>query len=142
MPLQGIENKRLLVYNVFTKNTSGLLKHAIRLRRRKAQSMLSVILPAYNETGLISRAAERIGDILRGAGIQYELIFVDDGSTDGTWEEIAKVTESNGSVRGVGFSRNFGKEAAIFAGLEAADGDCCAVMDCDLQHPPEKLPEM
>lgn len=104
--------------------------------------MLSVILPAYNETGLISRAAERIGDVLRSANIPYELIFVDDGSTDGTWDEIAKVAETDSTVQGVGFSRNFGKEAAIFAGLEAATGDCCAVMDCDMQHPPEKLPEM
>ena len=71
-----------------------------------------------------------------------ELVFVDDGSTDGTWEEITKAAEQDPAVRGVSFSRNFGKEAAIFAGMEAAVGDCCAVMDCDLQHPPEKLPEM
>lgn len=104
--------------------------------------MLSVVIPAYNEEKLIAAAAERIGAVLRGAEIPFELIFVDDGSADRTWEEIGRAAEADSSVRGVSFSRNFGKEAAIFAGLEAAAGDCCAVIDCDLQHPPEKLPEM
>lgn len=104
--------------------------------------MLSVVIPAYNEEKLIGLAAGQIGSILREAGIPYELIFVDDGSADRTWEEIGQAAQSDECVRGVSFSRNFGKEAAIFAGLEAAKGDCCAVIDCDLQHPPEKLPEM
>ena len=104
--------------------------------------MLSVVVPAYNETGAVGLAVQAIGKVLRDGGIPYELVFVDDGSTDGTWEEITKAAEQDPAVRGVSFSRNFGKEAAIFAGMEAAVGDCCAVMDCDLQHPPEKLPEM
>lgn len=104
--------------------------------------MLSVVIPAYNEEKLIGLAAGRIGSILREAGIPCELIFVDDGSADRTWEEIGQAAQSDECVRGVSFSRNFGKEAAIFAGLEAARGECCAVIDCDLQHPPEKLPEM
>lgn len=104
--------------------------------------MLSVVIPAYNEAGSIGRAAECIGRVLRDAEIPYELIFVDDGSSDGSWDEITQTAERDPAVRGVGFSRNFGKEAAIFAGMEAAGGACCAVMDCDLQHPPEKLPEM
>jgi len=104
--------------------------------------MFSVGVPAYNETGAVGPAVQAIGKVLRDGGIPYELVFVDDGSTDGTWEEITKAAEQDPAVRGVSFSRNFGKEAAIFAGMEAAVGDCCAVMDCDLQHPPEKLPEM
>lgn len=104
--------------------------------------MLSVVIPAYNEEKLIAAAAGRIGDVLRGAEIPYELVFVDDGSADGTWSEIEQAAGRDRHVRGVSFSRNFGKEAAIFAGLEAAVGDCCAVIDCDLQHPPEKLTEM
>lgn len=104
--------------------------------------MLSVVIPAYNEEKLIGLAAGLVGGILRETGIPYELIFVDDGSADRTWEEIGQAAQSDGCVRGVSFSRNFGKEAAIFAGLEAARGECCAVIDCDLQHPPEKLPEM
>ena len=104
--------------------------------------MLSVILPAYNEEASVPLAAARISAILDEAGIDHELIFIDDGSRDGTWPEIRKAMQVNPRVAGVRFSRNFGKEAAIFAGLETARGDCCAVMDCDLQHPPEKLPEM
>lgn len=104
--------------------------------------MLSVVIPAYQEEGLILPAAERIGQVLRDAGIPHELIFVDDGSRDSTWKEIQQAAAENGCVQGLSFSRNFGKEAAIFAGLEASVGDCCAVIDCDLQHPPEKLAEM
>lgn len=104
--------------------------------------MLSVVIPAYNEGGLIPRAAQVIGGVLKGADIPYELIFVNDGSRDATWQEILAASQTDPCVRGLCFSRNFGKEAAIFAGLEAAEGACCAVIDCDLQHPPEKLPEM
>lgn len=104
--------------------------------------MLSVVVPAYNEEALVCLTAERLGEILTGAGIAYELIFVDDGSRDQTWREITAAHARDAQVRGLRFSRNFGKEAAIFAGLGAAQGDCCAVIDCDLQHPPEKLVEM
>ena len=104
--------------------------------------MLSVILPAYNEEAMIALAAKTISDILIDAHIPYELLFVDDGSRDKTWQEIQAAAERDSRVVGVHFSRNFGKEAAMFAGLEQARGDCCAVLDCDLQHPPEKLVEM
>ncbi|MEE0434885.1 MAG: glycosyltransferase family 2 protein [Peptococcaceae bacterium] len=104
--------------------------------------MLSVVVPAYNEQGLVVVAAQTLREVLSGAGIDYEVIFVDDGSRDGTWNEIAEASERDDKVRGLRFSRNFGKESAIFAGLSAARGDCCAVIDCDLQHPPEKLVEM
>ena len=104
--------------------------------------MLSVIVPAFNEEPSIDFAAGRIGDVLRKARIRYEIIFVDDGSKDSTWERICALSAADRAVRGVSFSRNFGKDAAIMAGLEAAAGECCAVIDCDLQHPPEKLPEM
>ncbi len=104
--------------------------------------MLSVVIPAYNEADMILKTADTICGILRKAEISYELLFVDDGSKDATWEKILQVSEKTAEVRGVSFSRNFGKEAAIFAGLSEAKGDCCAVIDCDLQHPPEKLVEM
>lgn len=104
--------------------------------------MLSVIIPAYNEEENIVPAADAIGTVLRDAGIGYELIFVNDGSTDGSWRVIQTLSETDLTVRGLCFSRNFGKESAIFAGLSAARGDCCVVIDCDLQHPPEKIVEM
>ena len=104
--------------------------------------MLSVILPSYNEEKMIAAAAETVTGILDGAGIEHELLFVDDGSRDATWSEIEKAAAQNPHVVGVHFSRNFGKESAMFAGLEQARGDCCVVIDCDLQHPPEKIVEM
>lgn len=104
--------------------------------------MLSVVLPAYNEEKMVGKAAKVIAKVLEQANISYELIFVNDGSKDRTWEEIKKAAEENCNVRGLLFSRNFGKESAIFAGLASACGDCCAVMDCDLQHPPKTLIEM
>ena len=104
--------------------------------------MLSVVLPSYNEEKMIPVAAARLGEILQGAGIDYELLFVDDGSRDATWAEIQRCAEQDRHVVGVHFSRNFGKEAAMFAGLKTAKGDCVVVLDCDLQHPPEKIVEM
>lgn len=103
--------------------------------------MISVVIPAYNEQENIPAAAERLGGILAPLD-DYELIFVDDGSRDGTWELIKQLGETDEHIRGLHFSRNFGKEGAIFAGLKAADGDCVAVIDCDLQHPPELLEKM
>ena len=104
--------------------------------------MLSVILPSYNEEKMIAKATARIAEILQPEKIDYELLFIDDGSRDGTWAQINEAAEKDSHVVGVHFSRNFGKEAAMFAGLEQARGDCCVVIDCDLQHPPEKIVEM
>lgn len=104
--------------------------------------MLSVILPAYNEEKMIKKATDTISAILSAASIDYEIVFVNDGSKDNTWAEIERVAQGNPHVTGILFSRNFGKESAMFAGLAAARGDCCAVMDCDLQHPPQTLVEM
>ena len=104
--------------------------------------MISVILPSYNEEKMISVAADTICGIMEGENIDCELLFVDDGSRDKTWAEICAAAEKHPQVVGLHFSRNFGKEAAMFAGLEKAKGDCCVVIDCDLQHPPEKIVEM
>lgn len=104
--------------------------------------MLSVVIPAYHEQEMVAPAAKEIAEILKRENIDYELVFVDDGSKDRTWEEIEKAAERDPKVRGVRFSRNFGKEAAIFAGLKHTKGDCVACIDCDLQHPPEKLVDM
>ena len=106
------------------------------------QGLLSVVLPSFNEEGSIPRAADTVTGILTQASIPHEIIFVDDGSRDGTWRAVEEQSRRHPQVRGVRFSRNFGKEAAIFAGLAQAAGDCVAVMDCDLQHPPEKVVDM
>ena len=104
--------------------------------------MLSVIIPAYNEEAILPKTVSVIGNLLTQKRIPYELIFVDDASRDRTWALIQEHAVTNPQIRGVHFSRNFGKEAAIMAGLTEAEGDCCVVIDCDLQHPPEKIPEM
>lgn len=104
--------------------------------------MLSVVIPAYNEAAMIPKAAAVIDGLLEQNGIEHELLFIDDGSTDRTWQMITASAASLPSVRGVRFSRNFGKEGAIMAGLTEARGDCAVVIDCDLQHPPEKIIEM
>lgn len=104
--------------------------------------LLTVVLPAYNEQDSVPLAADTICPLLEKAGIRHEILFVNDGSRDGTWKAIQAQAARYPEVRGVCFSRNFGKEAAIFAGLAQAKGDCCVVLDCDLQHPPEKIVEM
>ncbi len=104
--------------------------------------LLSVIIPAYNEEGNVENTARTVGELLSKNSISHELIFVNDGSSDKTWEKLLRMAESSDNIVAVGFSRNFGKESAIFAGLKAAKGDACVVMDCDLQHPPETIIEM
>lgn len=105
-------------------------------------ALLSIIIPSYNEEDNIARTAARLREILTEAQIAYELVFISDGSRDRTFEEIEKAAQLDSNVKGYEFSRNFGKEAAIFAGLKCAKGNCVVVIDCDLQHPPEKIPEM
>lgn len=91
---------------------------------------------------MIWKTTEVVSGIMEREKIPFELVFVNDGSRDQTWEMIEKAAEKNTHVTGIRFSRNFGKESAIFAGLANAEGNCIAVMDCDLQHPPETLVEM
>lgn len=105
-------------------------------------SKLSVVIPAYNEELMVAKTCRVLQEIFKEAGILYELVLVNDGSRDGTWEQIQKAAAQDPNITGVQFSRNFGKESAIFAGLAQAGGDVIAVMDCDLQHPPQTLLEM
>lgn len=105
-------------------------------------AVLSIVLPAYNEEAMLLKTAETLKKVLKEAEIEYELVFVDDGSKDRTWAKILEAADQDAQIHGIHFSRNFGKEAAVFAGLANASGDCVAVMDCDLQHPPKTLVEM
>ena len=104
--------------------------------------MLSVIIPAYNEEKCIKTAYSKIYSILVENNIESQFVFVDDGSKDQTYKMITELASEKENITGLHFSRNFGKESAISAGLAAADGDCAVVIDCDLQHPPEKIIEM
>lgn len=104
--------------------------------------MLSVIIPSYNEEGNVENTAKVVSNILNKQNIEFELVFVNDGSKDKTWEKLSKMSDEMDNIVAVNFSRNFGKESAIFAGLEVAKGDACVLMDCDLQHPPEIIVKM
>ena len=106
------------------------------------EKLLSVVIPAYNEQDMISTTFHTVKTILDNENIPFELLFIDDGSSDLTYLRIAELSKEHSEIKGISFSRNFGKEAAIFAGLEAAGGSCCVIMDCDLQHPPATIVEM
>lgn len=104
--------------------------------------MLSIIIPAYNEEGNVYKTASVVTKLMKDNSIEYELLFINDGSSDKTWDKLCVVSEEFENITSINFSRNFGKEGAIFAGLKYATGDACVVMDCDLQHPAEKIVEM
>ena len=106
------------------------------------KQLLSIVLPAYNEQDNIVHTFTVISSLLSAKSIPFEILFVDDGSYDLTYQQIQTLSTEHPEVKGISFSRNFGKESAIFAGLEAVSGDCCLIMDCDLQHPAEIIPEM
>ena len=109
----------------------------------KPRRLLSVVLPAYNEQDVLPMTHERftgVADELAAMGFDYELIFVNDGSRDATADMLDEMARRDPHVRAVHLTRNFGHQAAISAGLKLAEGDAVAVMDCDLQDPPEVLP--
>lgn len=105
-------------------------------------ALISLIIPSYNEEENIENTVKRLNETLNGQDFDFEMIFVNDGSSDNTYEKIVEASRVDSKVKGVSFSRNFGKEAAIFAGLEVSTADACVVLDCDLQHPPALIPDM
>src|SRR3984885_3199580 len=102
--------------------------------------LLSIVIPVLNESGTITMMLARLRETLRGR--TWEVIFVDDGSTDATVEIIERAALGDRRVKLLRFSRNFGHQAAVTAGLDFANGDAVVVMDGDLQDPPELLPRM
>jgi dolichol-phosphate mannosyltransferase len=102
---------------------------------------LSVVLPIYNEGDLVAAAVGRVRESVARTGRSYELICIDDGSTDATGARLAELAAADPAIVPVTFSRNFGKEAALCAGLELARGRAVLFLDADLQHPPERIPE-
>jgi dolichol-phosphate mannosyltransferase len=111
---------------------------------RGGRTLLSVVLPAYNEQEVLPLAYQRLSamkSVLAEREVDYELVFVNDGSRDDTARMLDELALSDPHVRAVHLSRNFGHQAAVTAGLEMARGDVVAIMDCDLQDPPEVLPD-
>ena len=104
---------------------------------------ITILIPAYNEEESLPFLYERVSKIMNGIkNYEFELLFVNDGSKDKTLEEIKKMREEDSRISYVDFSRNFGKEIAMIAGMDYATGDCVIIMDADLQDPPELIPEM
>jgi polyisoprenyl-phosphate glycosyltransferase len=106
------------------------------------QQLLSVVIPAHNEESGIAHSLAVIGEILDDCGMDWEIIVVDDGSRDRTFDRLRDLAAQDARIRGVRFSRNFGKEAALLAGLNIAKGDAVVTIDADLQHPPRLIPAM
>ena len=104
--------------------------------------LLSVIVPAHNEAPGIEHAVGVIGEALAPSGMRWEIIVVDDGSSDGTFDRVRALARTDARIKGLRFTRNFGKEAALLAGLRAARGDAVVTIDADLQHPPHLIPKM
>lgn len=102
--------------------------------------MISIVIPAYNEEKTLYQNITEIINHLKC--LDYELILVDDGSKDETWNIITKLKEEYKNIKGIKFSRNFGKEAALLAGVTKASGDAVITMDSDLQHPPKYIKDM
>lgn len=107
-----------------------------------AQPLLSVVVPVYNERAVLPLLHARLTAVLSGLPLRYEIVLVDDGSRDGSDIDMADLAARVPNVRAVRLSRNFGKEAALTAGIAHAKGDAVIVLDADLQDPPELIPQM
>jgi polyisoprenyl-phosphate glycosyltransferase len=102
--------------------------------------LISIVVPVYNEKNNVAILVKTLAHVFSNLPYRYNIIFVEDGSIDDTLQEIRDLATSDEHIRYVSFSRNFGHQAAIKAGLDVADGDCVITMDGDLQHPPEMIP--
>lgn len=103
---------------------------------------LSIIISLYNEAESLPELVAWITSVIQKEGYSYELIMVDDGSQDGSWNIIRKLSADNPNIRGISFRRNYGKSAALYEGFKAASGRVVVTMDADLQDSPEEIPEM
>ncbi|MBR3653005.1 MAG: glycosyltransferase family 2 protein [Bacteroidales bacterium] len=103
---------------------------------------ISVIIPAYNERESLPELSAWIARVMQEHAFSYEVIFVDDGSTDGTWQTVQELAAADPRIHGICFRRNYGKSAALYCGFARAEGDVVFTMDADLQDSPEEIPEM
>ena len=100
---------------------------------------ISLIIPAKDEEQSIPELTQWISRVMQAHSFSYEVIFIDDGSTDGTWPAILKASETDPSIKGLKFNRNFGKSAALHMGFKAAQGEVVITMDADLQDSPDEI---
>ena len=110
------------------------------MKNHSSSMDLTIVVPAYNEAESLPELAEWIDRVCTGSSIGYELIIIDDGSSDGTWDAVKRISAANSRVKGVRFRRNYGKAAALQTGFEAASGNVVITMDADLQDSPDEIP--
>ena len=103
---------------------------------------ISVIVPLYNETESLPELAAWIRRVMEANGFTYEILMVDDGSTDGSWNTVLSLSKENPAIHGISFRRNYGKSAALYEGFAAVEGDVVITMDADLQDSPDEIPEL
>ncbi|WP_396596324.1 glycosyltransferase [Dokdonia sp. R86516] len=103
---------------------------------------ISVVIPLLNEEESLKELHHWISETLETNGFSYEILFIDDGSTDGSWEVIDTLSRKRDNIKGIRFNRNYGKSQALHAGFEAAEGDVIITMDADLQDNPEEIPDL
>ncbi len=103
---------------------------------------ISVIIPLFNEQNSLEELTKKIALIIDGMKLQYEILLIDDGSTDNSWNKISKICGINPNVRGIRFLKNFGKSQALSAGFKMCKGDVVITMDADLQDDPNEIPEL
>lgn len=108
----------------------------------EGRPMISAVIPLYNEEENIPELCRRLVDVLDSMGARYEILFVDDGSTDGSYARLVEIKRENENIKIVKFRRNFGQTAAIHAGFDYAQGEIIATLDADLQNDPQDIPDM
>ncbi len=108
----------------------------------RSENLLSIVIPAHNESAGIENALAVVNNVVASCRTQWEIIVVDDGSQDGTFDTLRQLAQTDTRLKGIRLSRNFGKESALLAGLKAAKGDAVITIDADLQHPPQLIPVM
>ena len=103
---------------------------------------ISVVVPLYNEVESLAELSAWIDRVAREHSLTYEIVFIDDGSSDGSWEEIERLKSNYPTIKGIRFARNYGKSAALYCGFAEAQGEVVFTMDADLQDSPDEIPEM
>ncbi len=103
---------------------------------------ISVVIPLLNEEDSLKELYDWIASVMQSNSFSYEILFIDDGSTDNSWNAITELSEANANVKGIRFMKNFGKSQALHAGFAKAEGDVVITMDADLQDNPEEIPEL
>jgi glycosyltransferase involved in cell wall biosynthesis len=114
----------------------------VRGKESENNVIISIVVPVYNESGNLNELTSRLRNVLSQVGMDWEVLFIDDGSVDNSWEIIRQINQEDSRIRGIRLSRNFGQQAALTAGFQLASGEVVIPMDADLQDPSELIPMM